>query len=265
MLDNISLVFLLLISTTIILIMVYGDSIKNKISQIFGKMNNVSGTYDYSVNIEDGALEVDIQEIDTGLPGNKERREMDKLNKNLQRSREGRIPAPYCANGECNGQIDPLKDTAEVFLVSDNHFTYEEAEPLCQAYGAKLATIEQIQDAYTKGADWCNYGWIKGQMAVYPTQPDTYYRLQKSDDDRVRNKCGKIGVNGGKFPVGRRFGVHCYGPKPATWNEYAAKCKLTKPLTPEELERKRKANLMRKNLDNYTLRPFNQQYWAENY
>jgi hypothetical protein len=158
-----------------------------------------------------------------------------------------------------------MKGTEEVFIVSDNRFTYDEAEPLCKAYGATLATLEQIQDAYKNGADWCNYGWIKGQMAVYPTQPDTYYSLQENEGERAKNKCGKIGINGGKFPRGRRFGVHCFGPKPATWKEYGAKCKLTKPLTPEELEKKRKAKLHRRHLGDYTIRPFNNEYWAENY
>jgi hypothetical protein len=68
----------------------------------------------------------------------------------------------------------------EVFNVSQNKFTYYDAEPLCNALGAELATYEQVKDAWSNGADWCNYGWVKGQMAVYPTQKQTYDKLQNN-------------------------------------------------------------------------------------
>jgi hypothetical protein len=61
----------------------------------------------------------------------------------------------------------------EVFNVSKNEFTYYDAEPLCRALGAELATYDQVKEAWSKGADWCNYGWVKGQAAVYPIQEDT--------------------------------------------------------------------------------------------
>ena len=57
----------------------------------------------------------------------------------------------------------------EVFNVSRNNYTYDEAKALCKAYGAKLATYNQIEDAYKSGAEWCNYGWSADQMAFYPT------------------------------------------------------------------------------------------------
>jgi hypothetical protein len=47
----------------------------------------------------------------------------------------------------------------QVFNVSRNLYTYAEAEPLCKAFGAELATYEQVKDAYNSGADWCNSGW----------------------------------------------------------------------------------------------------------
>ena len=47
----------------------------------------------------------------------------------------------------------------EVFNVSKNNYTYDEAKAICKAYGAKLATYNQIEDAYKSGAEWCNYGW----------------------------------------------------------------------------------------------------------
>jgi len=52
----------------------------------------------------------------------------------------------------------------EVFNVSRNIYTYEDALPVCKALGAELATFEQVQEAHKQGADWCNYGWVKGQL-----------------------------------------------------------------------------------------------------
>jgi hypothetical protein len=102
----------------------------------------------------------------------------------------------------------------QVFNVARNLYTYAEAEPLCKAFGAELATYDQVKDAYARGADWCNYGWIKGQLAIYPTQQATYDKLQSGPEDQ-RGSCGVPGVNGGFFPnAEQRFGVNCYGARP---------------------------------------------------
>jgi hypothetical protein len=109
----------------------------------------------------------------------------------------------------------PLNGPPEVFNVSKNEFNYYDAEPLCKALGAELATYDQVKDAYGKGADWCNYGWTKGQVAVYPTQKATWDELQRGDD-ADKAACGKPGVNGGYFDnPDMKFGVNCYGPKPS--------------------------------------------------
>jgi len=103
----------------------------------------------------------------------------------------------------------------EVFNISRNVYTFGDAEPLCRAFGAELATYDQVKEAYQAGADWCNYGWIKGQLAVYPTQKSTYEKLQHGPEEE-RMSCGLPGVNGGYFPnADQRFGVNCYGVRPA--------------------------------------------------
>jgi hypothetical protein len=103
---------------------------------------------------------------------------------------------------------------SQVFNVNRNIYRFSEAEPLCRAFGAELATYDQVKDAYKSGADWCNYGWVKGQLAVYPTQKETYDKLQKGPE-QDRMSCGLPGVNGGHFPnEDQRFGVNCYGPRP---------------------------------------------------
>ncbi len=112
-------------------------------------------------------------------------------------------------------KVLPIGRSSEVFNVSKNDFTYYDAEPLCKALGAELATYEQVKEAYEKGADWCNYGWVKGQVALYPTQKATWEDLQKGPEDE-RGACGKPGLNGGFFDNPEmRFGVNCYGPKPS--------------------------------------------------
>ena len=110
------------------------------------------------------------------------------------------------------GQMVPGKK--EVFNIAQDKYTYTDAEPLCKAFGAELATYDQVKEAWNKGADWCNYGWIKGQAAVFPTQQQTYNKLQAGPEEE-RMSCGTPGVNGGYFDNPElKFGVNCYGKKP---------------------------------------------------
>ena len=104
---------------------------------------------------------------------------------------------------------------SEVFHIYDQAFTYDEAPAVCGAYGAELATLEQIMDSYAKGAEWCGYGWSAGGMALYPTQKETWDRLQQEVDPGKRTFCGRPGVNGGYFDPATKFGVNCFGFKPA--------------------------------------------------
>merc|ERR1711904_243505 len=83
----------------------------------------------------------------------------------------------------------------QVFNIPGNNYTYDDAKALCKAYGGKLATYSQIEDAYKSGAEWCNYGWSDNQMAFYPTQKSTWKKLQKIKGHK--HDCGRPGVNGG--------------------------------------------------------------------
>lgn len=103
---------------------------------------------------------------------------------------------------------------SEVFHISDNQFTYDEASAVCAAYGAQLATLEQVMDAYNHGAEWCGYGWSAGGMALYPTQKATWNELQREVDPGKRTACGRPGVNGGYMDPSNKFGVNCFGFKP---------------------------------------------------
>jgi hypothetical protein len=102
----------------------------------------------------------------------------------------------------------------EVFHVSQNQFTYDEAPAVCAAYGAQLASLEQVIEAYNGGAEWCGYGWSSGGMALYPTQKRTWEELQREIDPGKRTACGRPGVNGGYMDPTLKFGVNCFGFKP---------------------------------------------------
>ncbi len=107
-----------------------------------------------------------------------------------------------------------LPGRKEVFNVSQNKYSYYDAQALCKSLGAELATYDQVREAYNQGADWCNYGWVEGQMAVFPTQESTWEKLQQGPEDQ-RTSCGRPGVNGGYFDNPElQFGVTCYGIKP---------------------------------------------------
>ena len=103
---------------------------------------------------------------------------------------------------------------SEVFHVNDSQFTYADAPAVCAAYGAELATLEQIIDAYNHGAEWCSYGWSSGGFALYPTQRGTWQALQGEPDTVKRTACGRPGVNGGYFDPNTKYGVNCFGFKP---------------------------------------------------
>jgi hypothetical protein len=63
---------------------------------------------------------------------------------------------------------------SEVFHVSKNKYTYDDAKAICKSYNSKLATYEQIENAYKDGAEWCSYGWSENQMTLFPTQKETW-------------------------------------------------------------------------------------------
>lgn len=153
---------------------------------------------------------------------------------------------------------------AEVYNVSKNTFTYYDAEPLCKALGAELATYDQVKQAWERGADWCNYGWVKGQNAIYPTSQNTWEKLQSGPEEQ-RGACGKPGVNGGYFDNPElRFGVNCYGPKPAQskHDEEAIAKRTGVPLTPSGIEFDKKVNKFRGESDNIGVLPFSESKWS---
>ena len=148
-----------------------------------------------------------------------------------------------------------LPGKKEVFNIAADNYTYTDAEPLCKAFGAELATYDQVKDAWNKGADWCNYGWVKGQSAVYPTQQTTYNKLQAGPEDQ-RMSCGVPGVNGGYFDNPElQFGVNCYGTRPSE-NDADARHGMRKNLTPGALAYDKKVQDYKSHMNEIPVNPF---------
>ena len=67
----------------------------------------------------------------------------------------------------------------EVYNIGNNIYTYDEANSVCNSLNAKLATHDQVVNAYKNGAEWCNYGWSSGQNALFPIQKETWEKTRK--------------------------------------------------------------------------------------
>jgi hypothetical protein len=145
-----------------------------------------------------------------------------------------------------------------VYNISENIYTYHDAAAVCKAFNGELATYEQVKEAHANGADWCNYGWIKGQQAVYPTQKKTWEKLQKGSPEFAKS-CGKPGVNGGRFDNPElRFGVNCYGVRPPkSAQDEDVEFQAALPPSADEIEFDKKVQHYRDNISNIAVLPFN--------
>jgi len=146
----------------------------------------------------------------------------------------------------------------QVFNVSDNVFNYDEARSVCEAYGGDLASLDQMVDAYKDGADWCNYGWSEGQLALFPTQKDTFELLEKNPE--TRGQCGLPGINGGYFEnKNLKLGANCYAskPKPSATQQQKLEQQqyLLNPLS-------RDAQRYKARIDEFNVSPFSKKKWS---
>lgn len=160
--------------------------------------------------------------------------------------------------------VPEIKFKKQVFNIPGNYYTYDNAKALCTAYGAELASYDQIEKAYNNGAEWCNYGWSANQLALFPTQKKTYDTLQTIPGHE--NDCGRPGVNGGYIANPNvKFGVNCYGNKPKITSDEEELMKTTSPYpeTPEDIAFQKKVDLMKNNLEQILVSPFNYDTWGE--
>ena len=155
----------------------------------------------------------------------------------------------------------------EVFNISNNLYTYDDAQAICTSYGGRLATYNEMEEAYNKGAEWCNYGWSADQMAFFPTQKSSWDKLQKTKNHK--NDCGRPGVNGGYMANPYiRFGVNCYGKKPAASdadkNRMNANKNRVYPKTSEDALLDAKVQFWKNNSDKLLkINSFNNDKWSE--
>lgn len=152
----------------------------------------------------------------------------------------------------------------EVFNVSNNIYTSEDAPDVCSALGARLASYDEVEDAYNKGADWCSYGWSENQMGLFPTQKDTWQKLQSNNG--MKNSCGRPGVNGGYIPNPKmRLGVNCYGIKPQASDTDMKRMATSKivPRTSKDIVKERKISFWKENADKMlNLNPHSKGDWS---
>ncbi|MDC0142065.1 hypothetical protein OAI84_00545, partial [bacterium] len=152
----------------------------------------------------------------------------------------------------------------QVFHIPVNKYTYNDARALCGSYGGRLATYNEIEKAYKRGGEWCSYGWSHNQLALFPTQKNTYNKLQKIKGHK--HDCGRAGINGGFIAnPNAKFGVNCYAPKPVMdkREQQYMESLNTYPLGYEEKEFKKKVNFYRKHRDKILVAPFNKNSWSQ--
>ena len=169
------------------------------------------------------------------------------------------------ASGSVQKPSDPDKN--EVFNVSNNLYTYDDAQAICSSYDAELATYDQVENTYNRGGEWCNYGWSAGQMILFPTQKLTWQKLQGKKGHE--NDCGRPGINGGYIANPYvKFGVNCYGKKPKASDDDLARMNARQnkvyPKSPEDAELDNKVQYWKENADKLLqINSYNNKKWSE--
>jgi len=160
--------------------------------------------------------------------------------------------------------IPEIRIHPQVFNIPGNTYKYNDAVALCTAYGSRLATYKEVENAYSIGAQWCNYGWSAGQMALFPTQQKTYDSLQKVKGHE--NDCGRPGVNGGYMAnPAVKYGVNCYGYKPKITQDEETLMANNPPYpkTEKDLLMEKRVDYWKTRLTDILVSPFNSNTWSK--
>lgn len=164
---------------------------------------------------------------------------------------EHSMPAPVNVSSE------------QVFNIPGNYYGYEDAKSLCTAYGARLASYDEVENAYNDGAEWCNYGWSQNKLALFPTQKSTYDNLQKIPGHE--NDCGRPGVNGGYMEnPATKYGVNCFGNKPDITPDEASLMSISTPYpkTEKDIAMEERVEYWKSKLNDILVSPFNYSEWS---
>jgi hypothetical protein len=160
--------------------------------------------------------------------------------------------------------VPEIKYREQVFNVPGNYYGYNDAKALCSAYGSRLATYNEIEDSYNSGAEWCNYGWSEGQMALFPTQKSTFHNLQGVKGHE--NDCGRPGINGGYMTNPHiKFGVNCFGYKPKINSEEEELMQNISPYpkTKEDILMEERVDYWKTKIDDILVSPFDYKKWSQ--
>jgi len=160
--------------------------------------------------------------------------------------------------------VPEIQYRKQVFNIPGNYYNYDSAKALCKAYGAELASYQQIEESYKNGAEWCNYGWSEKQMALFPTQQNTFDNLQKIKGHE--HDCGRPGINGGYISNPNvKFGVNCYGNKPKITQDEEELMQIASPYpkTMQDIEFQKKVDYWKNQLNDILVSPFNYNRWGE--
>lgn len=185
------------------------------------------------------------------------------LSTNPQITLSNDVQAEPTATGDL-GSAPGSKMRKQVFHIPASIYDYDNAKALCQAYGANLANLDQMEEAHKSGAEWCSYGWSDNQMILYPTQKSTWSALQ--NDPVNKNSCGRPGINGGYMAnASMKAGVNCYGERPEM-NESSSKLMANiqnyeagKMIDPKHEAR---INELRGKINDVVVAPFNKSAWS---
>ena len=110
------------------------------------------------------------------------------------------------------GEIAPNR----VFYLK-NRYTKADTERVCSMYGARVATLDNLQAAHKRGANWCSWGWLADGSVAYPVQKGFWKRVERTH----KGFCGPshgINLKTGIDPE-LEFGVLCYGVPPPGYRD----------------------------------------------
>ena len=151
----------------------------------------------------------------------------------------------------------------QVFHLPENKYNYEDAKAVCKAYGARLASYDEVSNAYDKGADWCTYGWSDDQMALFPTQKEKWDNLQLMKGHE--QDCGRPGINGSYvYDLNMTYGANCFGSKPTIRKSDSEKMR-EKPIiqkTKKEMEFDERVSYWKGKTKEISMAPFNHDNWS---
>lgn len=265
---NIFIILFLVFIVLIMFILIFNRNEINKINIL--DLNNKNNTDNNDKNDKNNKNETEISIDTTNKHAINNINSIEKKIENTEISQEmiySNIQNYKKENELKNEFKDDLKDKynekKEVYNISQNIYTYEDAPYVCKLFGGRLATKNELQQEFLKGADWCNYGWSENQEALYPTQKKSWDKLQKTDN--YKDMCGKPGINGGYFDnPDLKFGVNCFGVKPKQTDNNTHSISINTLKTTKELEIENKMKELELTKDTIQFLPFNHKEWSKN-